>query len=94
LIKKYVATNNTTKNEKKRQLKKSISWIPQCEVAKHHGGSNLSEDVTNRKDGSKTPKLKENLEQENAIEESWRRDLSIPFVKKIGRYNIMLAQGN
>jgi len=51
---------------KKRQLKKSISWIPQCEVAKHHGGSNLYEDVTNRKDGSKTPKLRENLEQENA----------------------------
>lgn len=83
MIKKYVATNNTTKNEKKRQLKKSISWIPQCEVAKHHGGSNLSEDVTNRKDGSKTPKLRENLEQENANEESWRRDLSIPFVKKL-----------
>jgi hypothetical protein len=82
LIKKYVAINNTTKNEKKKQLKKKISWIPQCEVAKHHGGSNLTKDVTNRKDGSKTPKLRENLEQENANEESWRRDLSIPFVKK------------
>lgn len=82
LIKKYVTKNNTTKNEKKKQLKKNISWIPQCEVAKHHGGSNLIKGVTNRKDGSKTPKLRENLEQENANEESWTRDLSIPFVKK------------
>jgi hypothetical protein len=51
-------------------------------VAKHYGGSNVTKDVTNRKDGSKTPKLWKNLEQENANEESWRRDLSIPFVKK------------
>jgi len=81
-MKKYVATNNTTKNETKRQLKKKISWIPQCEIAKHHVGLNLTKDVTNRKDGSKTPKLRNNLEQENANEESWTRDLSIPFVKK------------
>jgi hypothetical protein len=51
LIKKYVATYNTTKNEKKRQLKNNNSWIPQWEVAKHHGGSNLTKDVTNREDG-------------------------------------------
>jgi hypothetical protein len=81
LIQKYVATNNTTKNETKRQLRKKVSWIPQCEVAKHRVGSNLTKDVTNRKDGSKTPKLRENLEQKNANEESWTRDLSIPFVK-------------